>query len=169
MNQFISPPGRAGPWWMGRALPVLHGAEFCGDGIEGLLPLPWFADRVVDRAGPGLAGQSRPTGSCSGALALRGPALELLESLRDGQIFLQPQDRPREGCQPCFVEHAASHLQAARIIAAGPLEELEVRLMKLSSRGDRPRAIALDLPRPEAGQANLGWHRQEHDQLEPGN
>src|SRR6185503_19823232 len=64
---------------------------------------------------------------------------------------------------------AASHLQAARIIAAGPLEELEVRLMKLSPRGDRPRAIALDLPRPEARQANLGWHRQEHDQLEPGN
>ena len=63
--------------------------------------------------------------------------MTLAESFGDRQIILQAQERAGEGGQPGLVENAASDLETTRVVAAGPLEELEVGRVKRSPPGAR--------------------------------
>src|SRR5207249_7844869 len=64
------------------------------------------------------------------------------------------------------VKGAAAYLQAARVVAAGPVEEFDVSLVAWAPGRYRLLAIALDLARPQAGQPDLRRHGEEDDQVE---
>src|SRR6185436_13205538 len=71
--------------------------------------------------------------------------LNLSTLFADRPIALQPQDRAGERRQPRLMKSSTSHLRATRIIAAGPLKEIDVRLVPLAARCDRLATITLDL------------------------
>jgi len=64
------------------------------------------------------------------------------------------------------MKSATPHLQAARVIAACPLKELDVGFVKLSTGHNCTLSIPLDLAHLEARQTNRSRNDEEHDQLE---
>src|SRR6266436_6742378 len=63
------------------------------------------------------------------------------------------------------MQSTTPHFQTACVVPPGPVQELHVGPVKLSSRCDGILTIPLALPHSEARQANRRRHSQEHDHL----
>jgi hypothetical protein len=63
------------------------------------------------------------------------------------------------------MESSTPHIHAARVVALGPIEKLDVCPVKLSAGCDSLVTITFDLARPQARQPNLQWNQKKDNYI----
>jgi len=105
-------------------------------------------------------------GSFLGDKQLNFPNDAAHKTIADRLIAFQPEHGPRQCRQPGFVQRPAPHCQTARVVARAPIQELDGRLVTRAARGDRVKAVARDLPRPQSREPSGRRDDEEDYQLE---